>query len=203
MSGRAEVDMMRGAKVCGLVAALVLVGCAKTPRDPVVELPPPPRVAEPLRVAPAPKAPEASPRPKAESGETGGNVGDRAPLIGPVLETARDHVAIVYVWASWCMPCKRSLPELQRLYVKYKGRGLVVVGISVDDERKDALEFAKSLSLGFALEWDEKHALADEWHVKTMPSAYVLDAAGIVRFVQNGYHEGEVADLEAELRKYL
>lgn len=185
------------------VLALAVFGCAKVPRDPEVVLAPPPRNVAPLGVAPpGPRAP-ATPPVRPDIGETGGKVGSRAPLFGHALETARDHVAIVYVWASWCMPCKRSLPELQKLYVKYKGRGLVVVGISMDDERKDALEFATSLSLGFPLEWDEKHALADEWQVKTMPSAYVLDATGIVRFVQNGYHEGEVADLEAEVRKYL
>ena len=197
--------MGRGSWGYGLVGALALAvfGCAKAPRDPEVVLAPPPRDVAPLRVAPpVAKAPDTPPvRP--DIGETGGNVGDRAPLLGHALETARDHAAIVYVWASWCMPCKRSLPELQKLYAKYKSKGLVVVGISVDDERKDALEFAKSLSLGFPLEWDEKHALADKWHVKTMPSAYVLDATGIVRFVQNGYHEGEVADLEAEVRKVL
>lgn len=195
--------MMRGAKVFGLVGTLALVGCAKAPRDPEVVLPPPPREAAPLHVAPAPKRPEVAARAEVESAKTGGNVGDRAPLTGPVLEKARDHVAVIYVWASWCMPCQRSLPQLQKLHVKYKGRGVVVIGLSVDDDRKDAVDFATSLSLGFPLEWDEKHALATEWQVKTMPSAYVVDATGIVRFVQNGHEEGSVGLLEAEVTKLL
>lgn len=190
--------MRRGGRVFGGALALVLLGCGKSPRDPEVVLPPPPRVVEPLRVAPAPKASEGPPRPKAESGETGGNVGDRAPLDGRVFEKARDHVAIVYMWASWCMPCKRSLPRLQKLHATHGRKGLVVIGVSVDDERKDALDFATNLQLTFLLEWDENHTIAGKWKVKTMPSAYVVDATGIVRFVQNGYDEGSVDVLEAE-----
>jgi peroxiredoxin len=73
-----------------------------------------------------------------------------------------------------------------------------VIGVSVDDERKDALDFATNLQLTFLLEWDENHTIARKWKVKTMPSAYVVDATGIVRFVQNGYEEGSVDVLEAE-----
>lgn len=195
--------MVRGAKVLGLVTALAMVGCAKASRDPEVVLPPPPREAAPLHVAPSSKRPEVAAGAEVESAETGGNVGDRAPLIGPVLTKARDHVSVIYVWASWCMPCQRSLPQLQKLYAKYKGKGVVVIGLSVDDERKDAVDFATSLSLAFPLEWDENHALATKWQVKTMPSAYVVDAAGIVRFVQNGYDEAGVGLLEAEVAKLL
>src|SRR5271154_6312562 len=60
-------------------------------------------------------------------------------------------VVIVDFWATWCEPCKKSFPHLQDLNTKYKSSGLVVVGVSEDDDKSGIADFGKSFGADFPL----------------------------------------------------
>lgn len=115
----------------------------------------------------------------------------------------KGKVAIVDFWATWCGPCKQSFPKLQSLNTKYAARGLEVVGISEDDEPQGISPFADSLGAKFSLAWDEGKAIASKWHPKSMPTTFVVDRQGVVRFVHFGYHEGEELEIEKEIKGLL
>ncbi len=117
---------------------------------------------------------------------------------GNKMSVEKGKVTIVDFWATWCEPCKKSFPKYQELYVKYKASGLEVVAVSVDDEKKDIPDFIKQHGAKFPVGWDEGHKIADCWHPPNMPSAYVIDKNGVVKFVHNGYHDGEEADVELD-----
>lgn len=112
-------------------------------------------------------------------------------------------VVIVDFWASWCAPCKQELPALEALYKKYKAKGLVVLGVSVDNELANATALAKSLKLTFPSTHDAQHALANKFSPPRMPSSYVVDQKGIVRHVHAGFRAGDEADIEREVRALL
>jgi len=112
-------------------------------------------------------------------------------------------VTIVDFWATWCEPCKKSFPKYQDLYVKYKASGLEIVAISVDDDTKGIPEFAKSFGAKFPVGWDKGHGAADCFKVENMPSAYVIDKKGVVKFVHKGYHPGEEDELDKEIKGLL
>lgn len=179
------------AVVIGLVG---IVGCGAPSAVPVLVEPPPRPVAPPAPIASAPPAPSAPPA--ADEGPTGGKRGARAPLRGAELAKVRDHVAIVHVFASWCAPCSRSLPALQKVHAKYKGE-IVVVGLAVDEDESDARDFARAHGVGFPVAWDADKSLATAWQVETMPTTYVVDRAGIVRHVLHG---GSAIDVDAAER---
>ena len=90
----------------------VLVALVPPPVAPVHVPTTVPLVAE--RVAPEP---ELAPTDVASGS---GEVNAHAPLIGPILTATKGTVLVFHVWASWCYPCKRAMPELESLYVKYK-----------------------------------------------------------------------------------
>jgi len=112
-------------------------------------------------------------------------------------------VAIVDFWATWCEPCKKSFPKLQDLKVKYGSQGLEIVGISEDDDKSGIPSFASDLGAKFTLVWDEDKAIASKWQPKSMPSTFIVDRTGTVRFVHLGYHEHEELDIEREIKSLL
>lgn len=114
-------------------------------------------------------------------------------------------VVLVDIWATWCEPCKKSFPKLQELYVKYKASGLEIVALSADDEDSKGKipEFAKTYGAKFPVCWDDKKDVIKKYDPKTMPSSYILDKTGKVRFTHTGYHDGEEAEIEKEIKGLL
>ena len=115
----------------------------------------------------------------------------------------KGKVVIVDFWASWCAPCKQELPVLERLHKKYKARGLVVVGVSVDQEVANVHSFLKQLPVSFSIVHDSAHQVAGRFSPPRMPSSYVADRNGIVRYVHAGFREADGAKLEAEVASLL
>ena len=121
-----------------------------------------------------------------------------------VVELAqfRERVVVVDFWATWCDPCKKSFPKLQELYAKY-GTVIEIVGISEDDDKSGITEFAATYSAKFPLVWDDGKKIAGKWQPKTIPATFVMDKSGVVRFAHLGYHDGEEAEIEKEVKSLL
>ena len=123
-----------------------------------------------------------------------------ASLTGGVLPATDGRVVLVDFWASWCAPCKASFPAYSRLQGEFAARGLVVVGISVDESPAAYAAFVARLKPSFATLHDSKHALVALVQVPTMPTSYLVDREGKVRFVHAGFH-GDAT--ERELRSEI
>ncbi len=97
-------------------------------------------------------------------------------------------MVLVDFWASWCAPCKASFPVYSRLNAAYAARGLVIVAVSVDDSAAAYSAFVARLKPTFATVHDAKHKLVAQVQVPTMPTSYLVDRSGKVRFVHPGFH---------------
>lgn len=137
--------------------------------------------------------------------------GSRAPEIGLrdlegrriQLGALRGKVVIVDFWASWCEPCKQELPALDELYGKYKDDGLVVIGVSVDRDESNAKKFLRRTPVSFPVVHDAGHRVAGRYEPPKMPSSYVIDKRGVVRYVHEGFRSGDAAKMEREVKKLL
>ena len=110
-------------------------------------------------------------------------------------------VVIVDFWATWCAPCKKSFPKLQELYVKYRVSGLEIAAISVDDEKKDVAGFAKANgAVKFPVGWDKGHEVSAVWKPESMPTTFIIDKQGNIAHTHKGYRDGEIDEIEREIK---
>ena len=120
-------------------------------------------------------------------------VGDNFPdlatfkLDGKLPAALKGKVVIVVFWASWCGPCKESFPAMAELQKKYGDR-LVVIAVNEDEEKSDMQDFLKDNPAGFTVVRDAAQKLVAVAGIQTMPSSFVLDDTGTVRFTHNGFH---------------
>jgi len=140
------------------LAALVLVGCAA---------PMPPSTAHPLLGQPGPVFEAVSL--------------DNQAVSVPSYGAAR--VTVLDFWASWCGSCQVTMPALERLYRDRRRDGLAVVGISVDEQSEQALDGAYRFGVTFPVVHDRGQELQSMFGVSQVPTTFVLDVTGRVRFV--------------------
>jgi peroxiredoxin len=121
------------------------------------------------------------------------------------LTKLRGQVVLVDFWGTFCEPCKKSFPKLQELSRNYAGQGFQVIGISEDEaDDKDKIPgFAEEFGAKFVVAWDEDKSIARAYKPETMPSSFLIDKTGIVRFAHVGYHDGEAVQLEKEVQELL
>jgi thiol-disulfide isomerase/thioredoxin len=119
------------------------------------------------------------------------------------LSAFRGKVVYVDFWASWCIPCRISMPTLDRLYKENSAKGFEVVGVNKDVRSDDAERFLKRVPVSFVLVSDSSDAAAKAFNVKTMPSGYLVDRKGVVRHVHGGFTRSTSDQLEQELRQLL
>jgi len=92
----------------------------------------------------------------------------------------KGNVVLLDFWATWCVPCRKVMPELQALHDKYAARGLSVVGISIDEGGPAKVtKFVSSKKFTYRIAVDDgKKPAWDAFRVKAIPAAYLLDREG-------------------------
>jgi thiol-disulfide isomerase/thioredoxin len=99
-------------------------------------------------------------------------------------ESLKGKVVLLDFWATWCAPCRKSMPELQALHDAYAARGFTVVGVSIDapDQKNTPAKvkkFVASKKIGYPIAIDaERNAAWEAFRVKAVPAAYLLDRDG-------------------------
>jgi len=148
-------------------------------------------------------------------GDTGGLVGNPAPDFSVKavangsgtlsLKSMRGKVVLVDFWGTFCEPCKKSFPKLQDLNTKYASSGLRIVGVSEDEsDDKDKIPgFGDTYGAKFPLAWDGDKSIAKHYKPETMPSSFIIDKKGVVRYAHVGYHDGEEVEVEKEIKELL
>jgi peroxiredoxin len=119
------------------------------------------------------------------------------------LQEQRGQVVMINFWATWCGPCQRELPLLDRIYGRYRAAGFVLLGVNIDDDRRKAAELAGRLGLSFPVLFDTDHRISRLYELNTMPSSVLIDRDGRVRKVFLGYQDGFERDYEARVAALL
>jgi len=105
------------------------------------------------------------------------------------LHQFRGHVVLLDFWASWCAPCRASMPTLDKFAAEYHDKGLVMIGVSLDRSASDASSFlnANNYDRLIAL-WQSASAsqgVARTYGVSGIPHTFVIDPNGVIRFVDH------------------
>ena len=112
---------------------------------------------------------------------------------------------VVYLdfWASWCPPCAKSFPFLNTLHHDFQDQGLVVIGVNLDEDMADANQFLQHSSAQFLLTSDQTKQCAKDFNVRAMPSSYLIDRNGVVRYVHLGFRSGDRQRLRDQVQELL
>lgn len=119
------------------------------------------------------------------------------------LDQWRGKVLVVNFWATWCAPCQQEMPQLNRLYQKYRSSGFVLLGVNVDDDPSKAAEVVTKLGVTFPVLLDADKRVSKLYDLNTMPSTVIIDRDGKVRYVHRGYLAGYEDNYEKQIRELL
>ncbi len=120
-------------------------------------------------------------------------VGDTLPdlasfqLDGKLPDALKGKVVVVDFWASWCLPCAKSFPVLDELQKKY-GDKLVILAVNVDEKAANMDKFLAKHAVSFTVVRDAQQKLVAVAEPQTMPTSFILDGEGKVRFLHSGFH---------------
>jgi len=103
------------------------------------------------------------------------------------LPDYKGKVIVVDFWASWCLPCAKSFPVLDELQKKYGDR-VVIIAVNVDEKASNMDKFLKQHTVTFSVVRDGGQKLVAVVSPETMPTSFILDSEGKVRFLHNGFH---------------
>ncbi len=119
------------------------------------------------------------------------------------LSERRGEVVVVGFWTSWCGTCRRFLEQLAKLDSTYACAGLVVVGVSLDDNEAAAAELARAVKVRFRNAFDAEKTLGRRFDVSDVPLTLLIDRGGIVRYAHGELDSAGEAELLVELRRLL
>lgn len=119
------------------------------------------------------------------------------------MQQLKGQVVLVDFWASWCAPCRKSFPWLNTIQQRYGSEGLLVLAVNEDSERNEASRFLQQVPAQFAVLYDNNGAVAEQFQLPGMPSSFLIDKKGQIRYRHIGFKQADIAGYEAIIRQLL
>ncbi len=121
------------------------------------------------------------------------------------LSDLKGKVVILDFWATWCGPCRETIPHVKTIYEKYKDKGVEVIGINMDESSKiDAVvEFIKTNGMKYQVISDAKGNVASQYGVTSIPRFFIIDKNGYIDKMFIGYDPEMETKIGNEIDKLL
>jgi len=100
------------------------------------------------------------------------------------LSSLKGKVTLLDFWASWCVPCRKEVPNLKKIYRKFHSQGFEIVGVSLDQDKAKALAYIEKNDIQWPVSWLERGYLdepAKQYMVNSLPSMWLIDRNGVLR----------------------
>jgi peroxiredoxin len=139
-------------------------------------------------------------------------VGQQAPAFtAPALDGAksislaahRGKVVYLDFWASWCTPCLTSLPLLEELRKQFPSDQFQILAVNVDQDPEKARKFLERTKIGYPSATDPKGSIPESFGIETMPTSFLIDRRGVIRYVHHGFRKGDVEPLRERIAKLV
>lgn len=103
------------------------------------------------------------------------------------LSALKGQVVYLDFWASWCKPCRKSFPWMNLMHQKYAAKGLQIIAINLDVEAGLAKTFLEKVPAHIPIVYDPEGNIASDYQLLGMPSSYLIDKKGNLRFSHKGF----------------
>ena len=118
------------------------------------------------------------------------------------LKDFANKVIVVDFWATWCGPCREEIPQLNKLYENYRGKGFEIVGISMDTDDPDSIKrFARDLRMEYTVVIGNDNVAQDFGGVMGLPTKFIIDRKGNIVKKFTGYHPSIMQEIEETIRQ--
>jgi len=116
----------------------------------------------------------------------------------------RGRVVLLNFWATWCAPCAKEMPSMERLYQAYGAKGLVIVGMSVDTGAPQEVKaFAEKLKITFPILHDRDSIVSRHYSIPGVPVSYLIDRKGRVAYRVLGEYDWFASEAHAAVKGLL
>ena len=119
------------------------------------------------------------------------------------LSEYRGQVVLINFWARWASDSRQEMSALDRINTTYNRAGLVVLGVSVDEDVRRAREFAEAMKVGYPILFDVTADVGRNYLLENMPMTILVDREGVVRYSKVGYKRGDDRAFLDEIRELL
>ena len=119
------------------------------------------------------------------------------------LSAYQGKVVMLDFWASWCAPCRKSFPWLNKMQSIKSSNGLVIIGINVDEDAADAERFLNKYVATFKLEYDPEAKYASYYDIPGMPTSLIFDRNGKLIHQHSGFKLKNIAEYESAINEAL
>jgi thiol-disulfide isomerase/thioredoxin len=114
------------------------------------------------------------------------------------LKELRGKVVLINFWATWCPPCRREMPSMERLYQKINGDNFTVLAVNQMEAEDLVFAFTGQLEvdLTFTILFDKDSSVSQAFNVKGLPTSYLIDKKGNIRYRAIGGREFDHPEVE-------
>lgn len=124
---------------------------------------------------------------------------------GTAIQLASFRGKVVYLdfWGSWCEPCRESLPMLERLREEYSRADLEVIGVNLDSDPRDGVKFLARYPVSYPVAADPAAQAAEDYALEAMPTGFLIDRDGLVRYVHRGFRQEDIATIKTRVARLV
>lgn len=120
-------------------------------------------------------------------------------------ELKGEKLTIIDFWATWCKPCNKAIPELNKIYGEYKNKGVNVIGINCDGPRSIAkvAPLSKTLRIEYPVLIDMNIQLMAELNLSAYPTLILVNSSDKIVWIHEGFIPGDEVEISKEIDKQL
>ncbi len=107
------------------------------------------------------------------------------------LSEFRGQVVLVNFWARWAGDSRQEMPALNKINATYERAGLVVLGVSIDEDLRRARDFAEAMKVSYPVMFDTGSDVGKNYLLGKMPMTILVDRSGVVRYSHVGFKAGD------------
>ena len=115
------------------------------------------------------------------------------------LSDFRGQVVLLNFWATWCPPCRREMPSMERAWKILKDKGVVILAINVGEDEDKVFEFTGQYPVSFPLPLDLDASVVRQYRVTGLPTTYIINPKGLITHRTMGSRDWDQADIIKQL----